>query len=197
MFTFRLGTVPLKGTKTWQWKLTTCDIHSSLHHQGAYACVEACLQQVHGSISQHHSATSAAHLTEQHDGWQRELLNKKTREVHLSSGSSTKTNSEWPSERTILTCPTVCTEQTLVSEDRKPMASVLGYSPFSSKYMFSVNWAPSYATQLTHRDTCYWCHTALQFCPQLFFLNEIMTLMRFNSIAIPPIWCGWVHSVCS
>lgn len=62
-----------------KWEFLKGDIHSSLHHQGACACVEACLQQVHSSVSQHRSATSAANLAEQDDGGQRELLNKKTR----------------------------------------------------------------------------------------------------------------------
>lgn len=52
-----------------------------------------------------------------------------------------------------LTCPVVCMEQMVESEDRKPMASVLGYSPSSSTYMLSVKRAPSYATQLTDKDT--------------------------------------------
>lgn len=58
------------------------DVHSSLHHQGAYVCIQAGLQQVHRSIGQHHSATPAAHLTEQDDGGQRELLYNKNTEVN-------------------------------------------------------------------------------------------------------------------
>lgn len=44
---------------------------------------------------------------------------------------------------TVLTCPIVWMEQMVESEDRRPMASVLGYSPSSRTYISSVNWAPS------------------------------------------------------
>lgn len=63
---------------------------------------------------------------------------------------------------TVLTCPVVCMERMIESEDRKPMATVLGYSPSSSTYMLSLNWAPSYATQLTNKDTHTNTHT--HFC---------------------------------
>lgn len=132
------------------------DIHSSLHHQGAYARVHACLPQVHSSISQHRSAPSTAVVTEQDDGGQRKLLEKKTRafiisvihnhlEFFLHHQQRRVSVTKGPnivfhtSRRTILTCPRVCMERMVESEDRKPMASVLGYSPSSNTYMFSVN----------------------------------------------------------
>lgn len=54
---------------------------------------------------------------------------------------------------TLLTCPVGCMERTAEPEDRSPIASVLGYLPFSNMYMFCVNWVPSYAIQLKHIHT--------------------------------------------
>lgn len=102
--------------------------------------------QVHSFVRQHHPATSAAHLREQGDGRQRELLEVESR--GLSSHRAPQRAEDVQGEQT-LTCPAVRMDRKLESEDRKPMASVLGYSPSSRMYMFSVNWDPSYATQLT------------------------------------------------
>lgn len=60
------------------------DIRSSLHHQGADACVQAHLLQVDGSIGEDDSATFEIHLTEQDDGGQRQLLNRKTSRLRSS-----------------------------------------------------------------------------------------------------------------
>lgn len=53
----------------------------------------------------------------------------------------------------ILTCPVGFVDFIVESGDSKPIASVLEYSPLSNTYMLSVNWTPSYRTQLTHIDT--------------------------------------------
>lgn len=61
-----------------------------------------------------------------------------------------------------LTCPAVRMDRKLESEDKKPMASVLGYSPSSRMYMFSVNWDPSCATQLTtNMQYIEWSHAKM------------------------------------
>ena len=117
------------------------DIHSSLHHQGACACVQAGLLQVQSFMTQDHPATPAAHLTEQHNGGQRKLLSKEEKKIcsciiSLVHNDLITNSFEY---KQILTCPVVCMERTVQSEDRKPMASALGYSPSSNTYMFSVN----------------------------------------------------------
>lgn len=174
MINYRL---PVKIREKQQIEFFSTDVHSSLHHQGAYACVEACLQQVLGSVCQHDSATSTVHLTEQDDGGQRKLLNKKTRKSNpLLVCLFFPPTRQCEEYSTILTCPAVCMERMLESADRKPMASVLGYSPFSNTYMFSVNWAPSNMTQLTHKDT----HTLLlSYCssvlPMTLFLKGFIS----------------------
>lgn len=124
-----------------------CHLHSSLHHQGAYASVKAGLMQVHSFVRQHHPATPAAHLSEQGDGRQRELL--EVENTGLGSHRAPQRAEDMSRGEETLTCPAVWMDRKLQSEDRKPMASVLGYSPSSRMYMFSVNWDPSYATQLT------------------------------------------------
>lgn len=59
-------------------KKESSDVHSSLHHQGARACVQAGLLQVDGALGENHLASSAAELTEGQDGGQRELLARDT-----------------------------------------------------------------------------------------------------------------------
>lgn len=112
-------------------------------------CTRACLQQVHSTAGEHHPPTFAAELSKQDDGGQRELLRHENRMFNCSDW-------KWHTHTQnihILTCPAVCIERMWDSEDRMPMASVLGYSPSSRTYMFSVNCSPSYATQLTQTHT--------------------------------------------
>ena len=202
MFTFRLRTVPLKVPKHNSENLQVVTyIPPSTTRERTRASRPVCSRFTAPFLNTTLRPLQPTLLNNTMDGRENSWTRRPERIIyHLQktkSESSIPTRFEWASKRTTLTCPTVCMEQTAVSEDRKPMASVLGYSPFSSKYMFSVNWAPSYATQLTHRDT-HIIGVILLFSFAHNSLSLIKSwLIRFNSIALPPIWCSWVYSVCS
>lgn len=85
--------------------------------------------------------------------------------IYLLSDTCATSTRHFPSVlKTILTCPVVCTDRMMESDDKRPMASVLGYSPWSSTYMFPLNLVSSYATQLKHNIYSFSFNIDLWFC---------------------------------